>query len=203
MNLNKWLLSSKAFFLVLGSLALTSCATHTIKTLNQPSLQTGSPLKSVRALRVYVGEFEDVRGLAPGFVGFMPGGNKYNLDRSVSQVVRDSIQSEFQRNGHICLGTGQQSQADIVIEGSVYLYMFAWTPAEMTGHVGVKISVKAVSRPSDLFSKKYDGNYTLSGHVFSIGTDKPHKVLNEAHLNMLKEFTTDEEFLDFLKRTAP
>ena len=155
----------------------------------------------MKALRVYVGEFEDGRGLAPDFVGFLVN-HKYNLDKPVSQVVRDSIQSEFQRNGHICLGTEQQNQADIVIEGSVYQYMFAFDAGrrEIAGHVGVKISVKAVSRPSDLFSKKYDGNYILRGGFMSGHTAQ--QVLNEALLNMLKEFTTDQEFLGFLKRTG-
>jgi uncharacterized lipoprotein YajG len=158
-------------------------------------------------LRVYVGEFQDVRGLAPNFVGVWTtalSDHKYNLDKPVSQVVRDSIQSEFERNGHICLGTGQQSQADIVIEGSVYEYMFSFQTMvgrqEMAGHVGVKVSVKAVSRPNDLLSKKYDGNYTENGLLWSM--DAPHKVLNEARLNMLKELTTDQEFLDFLKRAG-
>ncbi len=210
MNSNEWLGGSKMFsvLLVFASLALTSCSTPLIQTSKLPSLETGSPLKSSRPLRVYVGEFQDVRGLEADFigVGFGVPVPRLRLDKPVSQVVRDSIQREFQRNGHTCLGTGERGWADIKVEGSVYQYVFQFLAGGAgmkltgTGHVGVKISAKSVSHPDRFFSKNYDGSSSTSRFNWSV--QETGETVNDALLNMLEEFTTDREFLEFLKQTG-
>ncbi len=191
-----------ALALALATVALTSCALH-VKTAKQPFLQTGSPLSALKRLKVCVAQFEDARGVAPDHVGQI-GVREMKLDKPVAAMIQDSVRREFERNGHIGVEPGRAQEADIVVTGTVYRYSLdqqvGYVSVKVMGNVGVKVSIKSASRPTEVFVKKYDGTYYTSGMGISNG--KAIKVLNEARLNMLKEFTGDQEFLDFLKRTG-
>ena len=182
-------------------LGVSACSTTTIKTAEQPALQTGSPLRGVKPLRVCLKEFQDLRGVPPDVI-FDVAGKTYKLDKPVATWVRESIRKEFERNGHTCVGPEGEKAADVVMDGSVYRYsldaQMTQFSTRFTGNVGAKISVSAAKDPAAVFAKKYDGSYYSAGFGMSIKTVV--KIQNEALLSMIKELTSDQEFLDFLKR---
>ncbi len=191
--------------LALCCLDLSGCSTTVIKTAEQPPLQTGSALRSLKPLKLCLKDFQDLRGTEPDVI-FDVAGKKYQLDKPVATWVRDSIRREFERNGHTCVGPEREKEANVVIDGSVYQYsldvaFFGIATSRFTGNVGAKISATAPNAPAVPFAKKYDGSFYASSRRMTI--DTVIKIQNEALLAMIKELTSDQEFLDFLKRQQP
>lgn len=186
-------------------LGLCACkSTTVIKTAEQPGLQTGSPLKGIKPLRVCLNDFQDVRGSQPDVI-FAVMEKTYKLDQPVASWVRESIRREFERNGHSCVGPDKAGEADVVLDGSVYRYSLDLSTGieymRFTGNVGAKISARSAKDSNAVFAKKYDGSFYAGGWNIRIPT--VIKVQNEALLAMIKELTSDQEFLDFLKRQQP
>jgi hypothetical protein len=180
--------------MVLSCFGLSGC-TWTIVTAKQAPLQTGSALKLVKPLKVCIKDFQDMRGMQKDVVHY-----NFKLDKPIATWVHDTIQREFERNGHTCLKPDKEGEADIVVEGLVYRYSIDFQVgiymSKMVSNVGVKMSIKAVRDPNHVFTKKYDGNSFVNSMSMPLETVSEGQ--NEALLNMVKDFTTDQELLDFL-----
>jgi hypothetical protein len=189
--------------LLMIGLALAACRTVLIEAAQQPTLQTGSPLKELPPIRIHVAEFADLRGFPREFVGRMKNFT-YEIDSSVGHIVRVAVERELQRNGHLSVANTDASPAEIYLQGSVHRYLLSTEENVMlvtvTGQVGIEIVAKSASQKRDIFNKRYAGAYSMSGMF--IPYREPVKVLNEALLNMIKDFTGDREFIAFLRRAV-
>lgn len=176
------------------------CNVKTIKIDPLPQLQSGSPLSTVEPLTFKIKEFEDVRSYKKQ-IGATKAGPKIELDeQKVSEIITQAIANELKRNGHKVLQTGKSDKADIIVEGIVRQYWVASTPGfitvTITGSVEVEMNFITGQDSKKPLSKTFRGNHYYSDKGF-LGVLE--YVLNQALLDMLKEFTTDEEFLNKLK----
>lgn len=186
-------------FLALICMPLSACQ-FAMKTENFYGLQTGSPLKSVSPTNFIIHPFEDTREEEASTIRSFNVNRK--TDKPIAKVVEDAIKKELQRNGHKFLESSSTDNKAIVIEGTVYQFSLASTPGilymTLSGDVAVKITAYPSNQPDNMFIKKYKGHY--SGEWIAPRQKEP-LVMNEALLEMISEFTTDEEFIMFLNKT--
>ena len=150
-----------------------------------------------------VKEFEDARPIKKQ-VGACRVGPKIELDdQKVPEIINQAIVKELKRNGHKVLQPGEANKADVIIDGIVRGY---WIQSNnytfsitITGMVETELNITANKNEDKFITKTYRGNYQYetSGMISpSVWRD----VINQALLDMIKEFTTDEKFLNRLKR---
>jgi len=175
--------------------------THTIKSADISTLQTGSPLKGVGSKTFSFKDFKDIRG-TDAFLITAIGSHKYTLDQPVATVVAMSIRKELERNGHKYIAYSTQSNPDFIIEGTVYKYSLTMQSGLVSntiiGNAAVKLTISRASADREVLAKSYQGEYrkdTFGG---------PHGVLkavsNQALLEMVKEMSTDPELIAFLEK---
>jgi len=210
-------MKSKIYFLILFlsmTFIIQSCS-GVIKMDKIPELQGGSPLSGIKTVIFTVNHFKDDRGSVKEFAGDertvgMSGGVQpnYRTDRQVNDIVRQAIINELIRNGHRVVATEDSSKANVIIDGTVRQY-WAWFEHHhywplsyehtVLGSVKADITVK-FSDSGSTFSKSFNGAADLKTYAgFTKG--KCESVLNEALLNMVKDFTMDLGFLDGLNKT--
>ena len=192
------------FIIFISILAmLQGCITRTIKIDPIPELKIGSPLAGIESLTFKINEFKDVRSNKK-LVGACRVGPKIELEeQKVPEIITQTIANEMKRNGHKVLQTGEADKADVIIDGTVRGY---WVQSNnytfsitITGMVETEIYVTANKNMDNPLIKTYRGDYyyETSGIISpSVWRD----VINQALLEMVKEFTTDEEFLSGIRR---
>ena len=163
-------------------------------------LEMGSPLKRISPKTFIVDGFTDIRGVEPSLVSTYP--FQLKMEKPVTEIIEELIRQELERNGHKCVSGATANQADFKITGSVYQYWSTFTrgPGGLvlytTGNVGLKIMVTHLPEAGD-FTKKYDGSEKFSS-AWGIRYDKQIEILHQAFLNVLRDFTTDPDFINFL-----
>lgn len=183
-----------------------SCSSKNVRIDQIPQLKTGSPLAGIQPLTFAINEFEDVRPHKK-FIGDAYGTHKIELDvQKASEIISQAFANELKRNGHKVMGFKESGKADVIIEGIVRQYWAAgrdyFTGSKVTADVEVEINVtaKGLEKP---FTKTYHGNY-FNNPAFGINLLNMGAIftdaVNNALLNMLKEFTDDEEFLNLIKQ---
>lgn len=196
------------FAIFFSIIVLQGCTTKTVRIDPIPELKTGGPLSGIGPLTFKINEFEDVRPHKK-IIGEAYPTHKIELeDQKVPDIVAQAIANELKRNGHRVLQTGASGRADVIIGGVVRGYWVAGrdyaTISKVTGSVEIEINVMTSRSKEKSFSKTYRGNY-YSEPFFGINllnmgpvfTD----VINQALLDMIKEFTTDEEFLNKIRQS--
>lgn len=190
-----------AFALILTVIFLQGCNTKTIRIDPIPELKTGSPLAGIEPLSFAFKEFEDFRTDKKHIGLCVNMGVKMELkDQNVSEIVRQAVVNELKRNGHKILLPGEANNADVVIEGIVSRFWidgranFATISYASTVVTDITVSTVGSDKP---LSKTYEGNFNYSGGGFPGVLEY---ILNQALLDMLKEFTTDEDFLSRIKQ---
>lgn len=187
-------------------LMIQGCA-YTIKTGDIPQLKTGSPLHAIKPLLFEIEEFADERQvmdkykddeirMKKNYVGFWT--RAILIDRNVTGIITEAISSELKRNGHsVSNSSDGNKNVDIVIKGAVTkFYFFAVNKVE--GCVEAKIAVISNKDSAKTFIKTYRGNVPTNWRVPG-GYGGINKLLNQALLDMVEDFTTDTEFLDLLR----
>ena len=186
--------------------------THTLKSKELSTLETGSPLKGIPPKTFAFKEFRDARGVVIGRLGkvldvkkdpylFDDGGpmRKDKLEQPPASLVAMVIRKELERNGHKCITYSAQSNPDFIIEGSVYKFDIRRTqPAEWSvfdrpfnTEVAVKLTVSPASPEKEMLTKSYEGKARLLRFKTSI---------NLALLAMVKEISTDPDLIAFLEK---
>ena len=183
---------------------LHGCAAYSITTIpieEVPELKIGSPLAGIRSLTFLVNEFEDARPFK-GSVILASERGRIELNQKVSELVTQSIANELKRNGHKVLRSNESDNADVIIKGVVRRYWIESKPVSLfslrlSGTVEAEISVNGQGTEK-VIPKIYRGDYYIDGN--SIGPLIWRDILNQALTEMIKEFTTDEEFLGRIKQ---
>jgi len=174
----------------------TGC-THTMKKDEVSTLQVGSPLKGISPKTFAFKEFKDARGRDPYLMY-----SQHKLEQPATAFVATAIMKELERNGHTCIPYSPQPKADFIVEGSVFkcwiLRSQGMSTTTLTANVGAKITVSPASAENRVMTKTYEGEYRSGGVA---GVDWKWKdILNQALLNMLKEFSTDSDLVMFLEK---
>lgn len=176
-----------------------SCSrTIMIKTVKIQTLKVGSPLSGVKPLSFHVKTFSDTRNVEKTFVGKYV--HKYYTDIPVGEVIQNEIIKELKRNKHLYQEKFNINDSILIITGSVFKYWLTFEigtfSCKVTGNVGVKTNVYFSNKPDVIFSKKYEGSYSSSG--LAISNNTAIKILNTALQNMIRDFSTDDEFIHFI-----
>jgi len=194
---------AKILIFIFTSAILQGCTTRTIRIDPIPELKIGSPLAGLEPLNFVIKEFEDMRPNKK-LIGACRVGPKIELeDQKVSEIVVDAIANEIKRNGHNVLPSAETDKADVIIDGIVRGY---WIQSnnytfsiKITGMIETEIKVTTRQSKNRALSKTYQGDYYYeTSGIISSGIWQ--HVINEALLDMVKELTTDEEFLSRLKQ---
>jgi len=217
-----WTRLSKVAAVTAITIMLSGCGTDRVyyKAADMPRFQTGSPLTGVRPKTFAFKEFRDVRDIGMlnefAFRGFsdVTGSDasllfkvvntEFRLEEPVANVVTAAIKKELERNGHTCIGYAQQSNADFIVEGSIYNYSFNMTSLyftkQMTGNVAVKLTVGNKSADKGVLTKCYVGEYQFETNAPTGGYGTGYEVLGLAQMAMVKEISTDPELVEFLDK---
>jgi hypothetical protein len=105
------------FFLVTG-------CTYVLKVNDIPTLQAGSPLRSVGPKTFAFKEFKDIRNVNDPLLirdaGVFKGTHIYVFEQPPAVLVAMWIKKELERNGHKCVTFSSDVKADFIVEGSIY-----------------------------------------------------------------------------------
>jgi hypothetical protein len=177
----------------------TGC-TYVLKTDDIPTLQMGSPLKSVGQKTFAFKEFKDIRDVKSPFLIKEVEFGSWVSDKPVSSLFMLALKKEWERNGHICVEYSKQVKADYIIEGIVYKCSVTIIPGfiapTQTAYTGVKLTVSHVSdREEPLLIKSYEGEYRFYGTGVTW-----KEVLTNSLLSMIKEISVDSELIEFIKK---
>jgi len=189
--------------LIILVITIQACGTAVIKMDQIPRLEGGSPLSSIEPV-TFIIKAESRTGKYVG-LGVAPGGRHAELDRKVSDVVAEAIGMELKRNGHRVLESSDINKADLVIIGIVLRYWVEPPKSFLVPtHVGTAqthITILKAKDSVEMLSKTYEGVYHRKEQFLKLpGVAYFKDVLDNALLNMVKDFTTDPEFLDCLQK---
>ncbi len=180
----------------------TGC-TYVLKVNEMESLQIGSPLRSVLPKTFAFKEFKDIRNVDDPLLirdaGLIKGTHLYVFEQPPAVFVGMWIKKELERNGHKCVTNSSETKADFIVEGIIYKYAYrlitGMFSATQTANTGVKITISRVPPEKGVFVKSFEGEYTMGG-----GLDGWKITSNQALFSMIKEFSRDEELVDFIKK---
>jgi hypothetical protein len=168
--------------------------THTVKSADIPTLQTGSPLKGIGSKTF---AFKDFQGMRTTLV-FGQGVHKYVWDQPVTTVVAMLIRKELERNGHKCVAYSQQSNSDFILDGTVYKYSVGTRGLNSFAcNVALKLTIIRASADKEVLAKSYQAEYNQA-HRW--GGHEPIDVSIQAMLLMVKEMSTDPEVIAFIEK---
>jgi hypothetical protein len=183
-----------SFSIIVLIVMLMGC-THTIKSSEFATLQSGTPLINIKARTFALKEFRDVRGTTdPSQLEAL-----WHLDQPPSVAVRTAIKKELERNGHLCIDYSPEAKADFIIDGAVYKHSIR-LGRSFGANVAVKLTVSKFANDKAIFTKTYEGEYDASPHFGTWLGDEFKHTLSSAYLAMLKEMATDADLLEFLEK---
>jgi hypothetical protein len=167
-----------------------------------PELQGSSPLSGIKPVMFTVNRFKDATA-GEGIVG-----QALQMDRQVNDIVRQAIINELIRDGHQVSSPEYSSKANAVIDGTVRTYwvlckqkiFLLLRAAHVLGHVKADITIRFLDSGTVL-TKSYDGASDVETYK-GLTKETGERALNEALLNMLKDFTMDPDFLDGLNKLS-
>lgn len=181
---------------------IQGCGQVPIKMRQIPELKGGSPLSGIEPVTFVFNDFIDEVGEIVGFVGGFK--NPVVIDKKVTHIVVQTITSELKRNGHKILGRNNVDKTDFIIDGNVKQYFVesqARVKVEYTANVKVNITVSKALSHEKILSQTYSGVYKESKIWPPLAIEEYLvEMLNRALLNMVKDFTTDPDFLNILNR---
>lgn len=216
-------------FIILKVLFIQSCGhSKPLNIGTLPELRGGSLLGEIEPVTFVINKFEDKRAdfysfetiketkLLVPFENVIL--NKYLdldrnqifylreviLDRSISDIIVQMIASELRRNGHQVLKQEDSKKAEMIIDGTVLQYDVAFSTNSFfkkrncyMANVKVAITVIDNFHAKKMLSKMYTGIVLNHDPKSFFKTYLDH--IKWATLNMVKDFTTDQEFLNVLQ----
>lgn len=186
---------------ILLALAVQGCASVGIIRMERiPTLRGGSPLSGIEPVTCVIKDFRD----EVGEVVFSEMGGIVKIDRGTADIVVQAIAAELRRNGHKVMEPKDVDMADVVIDGTVKQFWIElrqhFLYARILASVKVEITVTSASGGKTL-SKLYSGISAERGMGNRWTWEERYRdSLNEALSNMVKDFTTDPDFLDGLRK---
>lgn len=178
------------------ALALQGCAAVMIIGMERiPTLKGGSPLSGIEPVTCVIKDFRD----EAGEIVFSYVDTVAKIDRGAADIVAQAIATELRRNGHKVMESKDVDKADVVIDGTVKQFWLEvqqhLLSAGVLAHAKAEITVTSASG-GKILSKLYSG-ISIERKM----SDKNMELnLKEALSNMVKDFTTDPDFLDGLKK---
>lgn len=193
--------------IVFTSCTFSGCAPAVIMINKIPELKGGSPLGDISPLNFVIHDFVDARMIEnPHKVGYGILGFNHNVlaDREAKDLVRQTIVLELKRNGHQVLEPQEKDKADVIIDGSVQELWVGATglySGEIRASTKIKITANSLKLEKSL-SKIYQGiaSQNVTALFKFVNKEGFERLLNDALLSMVKEFTMDPDFLEVLQK---
>jgi len=150
------------------------------------NLETGSPLRAVAPKVFCVEKVTDPK---------TPTSN-------LGTTVAEALKRELIRNGQKCVAT-KEPGVDFVISGTILgcgvgINHYALS-SKIEANAALDMVVTSQRTPQRVFKKTYRGESYMSGVFLVPEGRKMSDCRDEALLNVVKEFSTDPEVIDFLK----
>ncbi len=193
------------WLILIGFCAFSIQACTTVYRFERPAeLKTGSPLRALDSLTFRINTFSDKRLQQGNKIGRLRGKTIIS-DTPIPQIVYETLITELRRNGHQVVGSNDIRQPDAVIDGAVLFYWLEFRDVnvftvEAIGTVKVDLSLRTPSCSNrSIEPMTYTGTYNLRSHM-GITAGGMQGVLEEALLNVIKDFTTDPRVLDVLRQ---
>lgn len=179
-------------------LLFTGCApqlTHILNTREIPMLQTGSPLIGIESKIFAFNEFKDTRNIS--YVKQIRN-HTFVLDQPPTNLIAMWIKKELERNGHVCITNASHVKADFVVDGAILKYLSvgdgSWVITS-TSNIVVKLKISRIPFSLGVFEKSYEGEHRITGG----GGDEWKISLQQALPALIKEISTDDELIKFIK----
>lgn len=190
MNLPYCLLMCLCF----AMLGVDGCGYRVLTLDRIPEVKGGRPLGAIPPMKFGLHEFGDSRPFE--FVYLQPP-RHFIVTPKPTQIVEQAIEKELVRNGHTVVRSGDFTAVDVLIEGSVTMFAVP-LQSGFTAHgvVEARIATTPTRAPGEPLIKTYRG-VDPSG----VGFLDLKGLLSGALTEMVKEFTTDPEFLDRITKT--
>jgi hypothetical protein len=194
-------MGKKSIFVIFLSVAILhyGCTRTKIVKIDNVELQGGSLLKRIDPLVFEVKEFKD-EIKTQNFLG-MFGEYRVASKKNISEIVTKAIILELKRNGHIVV-EGKSNHASVIMGGSIESFNFRHRADffyhNFKSNVDVSIKMSSPLFPKKTFNKTYKGYYEDKTMADSWRLLKV--VVNEALLGMVRDFTADQELLEFLRK---
>lgn len=185
--------------LITTVLLFTGCApqlTHILNTSEIPMLQTGSPLMGLESKTFAFNAFKDIRNVS--FVKQIRN-HTFVLDQPPANIVAMWIKKELERSGHICITNAPHVKADFVVDGAIFKYSSIGAGSAMitsTSNIGVILKISHIPSSLGIFEKSYEGVHRVTG----VGGDEWKISLQQTLPALLKEISTDDELIEFIRK---
>jgi hypothetical protein len=185
---------------ILTCLTQTGCVGPTYQSKTRmPSLDMGTPLKGVPSRVFLVHKFSDDRGVSPLVIS-----GTLKLDQPVAEAFSEAVRHELERNGHKCVLSATEAKPDFVLDGSLVQVGVNFSrPSGLTANLNVDIALKLIFNKPGASGSDYAKRYAGSGQASTVGPLSNgfcFGVVDQAILNVLREFSTDPALADYLKR---
>lgn len=180
-----------------------------------PNLEGGSPLSEIEPVTFIINGLEGDwtkkcvkvdpnSGVPETVVAFRI--DKVVIHNKPEDLVVQAIRNELIRNGHKVLDSKYQDKANIIIDVVVEQY---WTDmrdlmfrgALYEANVKAQITVREPLISDYILRKSYKGNSSHNPFIAKPLYGEVKAVLNEALLEMVKDFTFDPDFLNILRKS--
>ena len=166
-----------------------------IKMETIPELKVGSPLSGVKPVTFYVKRFGDEVG---EMIEVIPVGHAkgfIKIDIPANQLFSQAIANELKRNGHTVFLYENDGKADIIVDGVAKKYLIEFPISTFhsrnTGYAEAEITLIKISDATESMSKLYRGSFDCR--------TVDRTCLYETLLDMVKDFSTDPDLLEFVK----
>jgi hypothetical protein len=194
----------RALLVALLASALVGCP-PTIDLDTLPSLEGPSPLRSIGPLTMIVHQFKDPTPRDPS----VP------IERKPGELVTDVIAAELVRNGYRLVTNEVSEKPDAILNGYVTAchVLLYWGSFESKLEAKVAANIELINKEGrQVFSKDYSGTTEpmpcvrcYPGHPFLPLGDRAlyaRELLKRSLLNLVRDITTDPEFLDMLREIS-
>ena len=175
---------------------VTGCSS--LKVSDIPTLQTGSPLRSVDSKTFAFKEFKDIRIVDDPTVIRRHLLHNDRFEQPPATIVSTLIKKELERNGHKCVTYSSNMPADFIVEGVFFKFSFgglAGFPPTHYSMTGVKLTISHIPTEKGVFIKTYDAEYSIKAHHPQEGL---YSSISGAFLSIMKQISTDLEMVEFL-----
>ena len=159
------------------------------------------PLSSVKPLKFEVGEFIDKRPetdkIGYKHTGFGTKTATIVTTQPVTQIVKEAIVTEFQKNGHLMAG----DHRDLLLSGTVTSFWFdyhvSFITIEFMGTVSVDLDVTNGKTGAIMLTRTYQGHYNEKSLGGLGGTWE--RIMNVALERMVQQMSTDNKLVQALE----
>ena len=154
---------------------------------NLPGLKAESPLSKIKSLTFVIYDLEDAR---PHFSSQVE-----IFNPKPTEIIKEAITNELMRNGHKVLNMADANRADVMIHGDVRCFNFDFYHKPYVFNIETKLAITTNYNSDNPLIKVYRGKVEFKATF----VNKRREFASIALLEMIKEFTSDPNFLDVLQ----